>query len=110
MIGRVWGLSCLTLAVLVFLAGCQVGAADRHTTTASSSKASPRANQKSGPDHPGQERRRGCRRDSPNTAKSYIRIIYREINVASRTEAVLWGVSHGFISDHHRIEHGRGGP
>jgi DNA-binding NarL/FixJ family response regulator len=47
---------------------------------------------------------------SPNTVKSYIRTIYRKINVASRTQAVLWGVGNGFSPDHHRIEHWRGGP
>jgi DNA-binding NarL/FixJ family response regulator len=47
---------------------------------------------------------------SPNTVKSYIRTIYRKINVGSRTQAVLWGVKHGFTPDHHRIEHWRGGP
>jgi DNA-binding NarL/FixJ family response regulator len=47
---------------------------------------------------------------SPNTVKSYIRTIYRKINVASRTQAVLWGVRHGFTPEHHRIEHWRGGP
>ena len=47
---------------------------------------------------------------SPNTVKSYIRTIYRKIGVASRTQAVLWGVGHGFTPDHHRIEHWRGGP
>src|ERR1700761_6764283 len=47
---------------------------------------------------------------SPNTVKSYIRTIYRKIDVASRTQAVLWGVEHGFTPDHHRIEHWRGGP
>jgi DNA-binding NarL/FixJ family response regulator len=47
---------------------------------------------------------------SPNTVKSYIRAIYRKINVASRTQAVLWGVKHGFIPDEHRIEHWRRGP
>jgi DNA-binding NarL/FixJ family response regulator len=47
---------------------------------------------------------------SPNTVKSYIRTIYRKINVASRTQAVLWGVNHGFTPDHHRIDHWRGGP
>jgi DNA-binding NarL/FixJ family response regulator len=47
---------------------------------------------------------------SPNTVKSYIRAVYRKINVASRTQAVLWGVNHGFTPDHHRIEHWRGGP
>ncbi len=47
---------------------------------------------------------------SPNTIKSYIRTIYRKIDVASRTQAVLWGVDNGFTPDHHRIEHWRGGP
>jgi DNA-binding NarL/FixJ family response regulator len=47
---------------------------------------------------------------SPNTVKSYIRAIYRKIEVGSRTQAVLWGVEHGFTPDHHRIEHWRGGP
>ena len=47
---------------------------------------------------------------SPNTVKSYIRTIYRKIGVASRTQAVLWGVRHGFTPDHHRIDHWRGGP
>ena len=47
---------------------------------------------------------------SPNTIKSYIRTIYRKIGVASRTQAVLWGVKHGFTPDHNRIEHWRGGP
>jgi DNA-binding NarL/FixJ family response regulator len=47
---------------------------------------------------------------SPNTVKSYIRAVYRKIEVASRTQAVLWGVEHGFTPDHHRIEHWRGGP
>lgn len=47
---------------------------------------------------------------SPNTVKSYIRTIYRKINVGSRTQAVLWGVNNGFTPDHHRIEHWRGGP
>jgi DNA-binding NarL/FixJ family response regulator len=47
---------------------------------------------------------------SPNTVKSYIRTVYRKIDVASRTQAVLWGVNHGFTPDHNRIEHWRGGP
>jgi DNA-binding NarL/FixJ family response regulator len=47
---------------------------------------------------------------SPNTVKSYIRSIYRKIDVGSRTQAVLWGVKHGFTPDHHRIEHWKGGP
>jgi DNA-binding NarL/FixJ family response regulator len=47
---------------------------------------------------------------SPNTIKSYIRTLYRKIGVESRTQAVLWGVDNGFLPDHHRIEHWRGGP
>lgn len=47
---------------------------------------------------------------SPNTVKSYIRTIYRKIQVESRTQAVLWGVKHGFTPDHNRIEHWRNGP
>ena len=45
---------------------------------------------------------------SPNTVKSYIRNIYRKIGVSSRTQAVLWGVRHGFTPDHHRIHSWRG--
>ncbi|MGV8973368.1 MAG: DNA-binding response regulator [Rhodoglobus sp.] len=47
---------------------------------------------------------------SPNTVKSYIRSVYRKIGAQSRTQAVLWGVDHGFVPDHHRIDHWRGGP
>jgi DNA-binding NarL/FixJ family response regulator len=47
---------------------------------------------------------------SPNTVKSYIRNVYRKIGVESRTQAVLWGVDHGFTPDHHRIDHWKGGP
>ena len=47
---------------------------------------------------------------SPNTVKSYIRGLYRKIDVESRTQAVLWGVDHGFLPDKRRIEHWRGGP
>jgi DNA-binding NarL/FixJ family response regulator len=46
---------------------------------------------------------------SPNTVKSYIRTIYRKIQVGSRTQAVLWGVQHGFRPDHRRIERWRSG-
>jgi DNA-binding CsgD family transcriptional regulator len=34
---------------------------------------------------------------SPNTIKSYVRTVYRKIGVNSRTQAVLWGVRHGFM-------------
>ncbi len=47
---------------------------------------------------------------SLNTIKSYIRNLYRKIDVDSRTQAVLWGVHNGFLPDHHRIDHWRGGP
>lgn len=47
---------------------------------------------------------------SPNTVKSYIRSVYRKIGAESRTQAVLWGVRHGFTPDHHRIDHWLGGP
>ena len=33
---------------------------------------------------------------SPNSIKTYIRSSYRKIGVASRTQAVIWGMSHGF--------------
>jgi DNA-binding NarL/FixJ family response regulator len=46
---------------------------------------------------------------SPNTVKSYIRAIYRKIGAGSRTQAVLWGVEHGFTPDRHRIDHWRAG-
>ena len=38
------------------------------------------------------------------------RNLYRKIEVESRTQAVLWGVRHGFTPDHHRIDHWKGGP
>ena len=47
---------------------------------------------------------------SMNSVKAYIRSAYRKIGVKSRTQAVLWGVEHGFKPDHHRIDHWRGGP
>ena len=47
---------------------------------------------------------------SPNTVKSYIRSVYRKIDVSSRTQAVIYGMAHGFAPDTHRIEHWMGGP
>ncbi len=44
---------------------------------------------------------------SPNTVKSYIRTAYRKIGAGSRTQAVLWGVHHGFIPDHNRLQQWR---
>jgi two-component system, NarL family, response regulator LiaR len=41
---------------------------------------------------------------SPNSIKAYIRAAYQKIGVASRTQAVLWGVEHGFKPDRNRIE------
>ena len=36
---------------------------------------------------------------SINSVKTYIRTAYRKINVASRSQAVLWGVDNGFKPD-----------
>jgi DNA-binding NarL/FixJ family response regulator len=47
---------------------------------------------------------------SKNSIKAYIRSTYRKIGVTSRTQAVLWGVDHGFKPDFHRIDHWRNGP
>jgi DNA-binding NarL/FixJ family response regulator len=47
---------------------------------------------------------------SPNSVKSYIRSTYRKIGVTSRTQAVLWGIDHGFKPDKSRLDHWRGGP
>lgn len=38
-----------------------------------------------------------------NTVKTYIRTAYRKIGARSRTQAVLWGIKHGFEPDHLRI-------
>jgi DNA-binding NarL/FixJ family response regulator len=40
---------------------------------------------------------------SINSVKSYIRSAYRKMGVANRVEAVLWGIDHGFVPDHHRL-------
>lgn len=40
---------------------------------------------------------------SPNTIKGYIRSCYRRIDVTNRSNAILWGVRHGFTPDHVRI-------
>ncbi len=40
---------------------------------------------------------------SINSIKSYIRSCYRKIDVDSRSQAVLWGVSHGLRADQMRI-------
>ncbi|WP_374009174.1 DNA-binding response regulator [Leifsonia sp. LS-T14] len=47
---------------------------------------------------------------SPNTVKSYIRSVYRKIGAESRSQAVIWGIDHGFRPDHRRIESWLGGP
>lgn len=39
---------------------------------------------------------------SINTVKTYVRTLYRKIGVESRTQAVLWGIDHGFRPDHSR--------
>lgn len=40
---------------------------------------------------------------SINSVKSYIRSAYRKMGVTSRTNAVLWGISHGFAPDRARL-------
>jgi DNA-binding NarL/FixJ family response regulator len=40
---------------------------------------------------------------SINTVKSYVRTLYQKIGVESRTQAVLWGIDHGFRPD--RVRH-----
>jgi DNA-binding NarL/FixJ family response regulator len=44
---------------------------------------------------------------SINSIKTYIRSTYRKIGATSRTQAVLWGVEHGFRPQHRRIDHWR---
>lgn len=38
-----------------------------------------------------------------NTVKTYIRALYAKIGVTSRTQAVLWGIDHGFRPDRVRV-------
>lgn len=45
----------------------------------------------------------GLTRLSINSIKSYIRSCYRKIGVANRSNAILWGVEHGFRPDHSRM-------
>lgn len=40
-----------------------------------------------------------------NTVKTYVRTLYRKINVNSRSQAVLWGLDHGFGPDRTRVTH-----
>ena len=44
---------------------------------------------------------------SPNSIKMYIRSSYRKIGVSSRTQAVLWGIDHGFKPDRHQMDRWR---
>lgn len=41
---------------------------------------------------------------SINSVKSYIRTSYRKMGVTSRTNAVLWGLDHGFAPDRSRVK------
>lgn len=45
----------------------------------------------------------GITRLSINSIKSYIRSCYRKIGVANRSNAILWGVEHGFRPDRTRM-------
>lgn len=48
---------------------------------------------------------------SINSVKTYIRTAYRKMGVSRRSQAVLWGLSHGFEPDRFRtIEDGSGTP
>jgi len=40
---------------------------------------------------------------SINSIKSYIRSCYRKIGASSRSQAVLWGATHGFLPDRVRV-------
>ena len=39
---------------------------------------------------------------SINSIKSFIRTGYRKVGVSTRAQAVLWGITHGFLPDRHR--------
>jgi len=41
---------------------------------------------------------------SPNSVKTYVRNAYRKIGVERRTQAVLWGISHGFTTPARSID------
>lgn len=41
---------------------------------------------------------------SPNSVKSYIRSAYRKIGVIRRSQAVSWGMRHGFSTDYLRFD------
>lgn len=47
---------------------------------------------------------------SINSVKTYIRSCYRKIDVETRAQAVVWGVRHGFMPDHRRIDEWRPDP
>ncbi|PYI65037.1 helix-turn-helix transcriptional regulator [Arthrobacter livingstonensis] len=40
---------------------------------------------------------------SVNTVKTFIRSCYRRIGVTNRSNAILWGLEHGFFPDHKRV-------
>lgn len=45
---------------------------------------------------------------SINSVKSYIRTAYKKMGVTRRSQAVAWGLNHGFAPDHSRILRPRG--
>jgi DNA-binding NarL/FixJ family response regulator len=44
---------------------------------------------------------------SISSIKMYIRSSYRKMQVSSRTQAVLWGLQHGFEAPHHQLDRWR---
>lgn len=42
---------------------------------------------------------------SPNTVKTHFKTLYRKLRINSRSEAVLWGIDHGFRPDNYRERH-----
>lgn len=41
---------------------------------------------------------------SPHTVKSYLRDLYRKLDVRNRTEAAVWGLEHGFTLGPRRVD------
>jgi DNA-binding CsgD family transcriptional regulator len=44
---------------------------------------------------------------SINSVKTYVRTAYRRMGVRSRSQAILWGIEHGFRVEHGATRHDR---